>query len=222
MKKAWMLVLILFCGCNTFSTTAIDRTENDCLVVNPNCPMKGVPVSLRIPTHLELKVIETTYWEKEERPGKKATLIALSTYRKTRTVAHEICFTETVFLVDPKRPAAGIQNYGFSFTSGNDGNKEDAGKGYLSKVEYKIDDQTIKESANLVSNVLGLVSAFQTGANDAQANVGTLIATDRTVAYGRFDINSCSFENDVEIFLDTHVNHAIREVTEIPQTCQSN
>ncbi len=168
--------------------------------------MCGVPVSLRIPTHLELKVIETTYWEKKEIPGGKPTLVPLRTSRATRSVDHELCYTEKIFTVDPVRPGAGLQSFGFSFTSSENGNDADNGKGYLRKVEYKIDDQTIQESANLVSNVLGLVSAFQTSANRAQPNKGTLISTDRTVAYGRFDINSCNFEGDVAAFLDCHVN----------------
>ena len=219
MKHAWLLTLIALGGCNTFRTTAIDRCENDTLVVNPDRPMKGVPISLRVPTHLELRVIETTYWEKQDNPGKKPTLVPLSTCRATRSVDHELCYTEKVFLVDPVRPGAGLQNYGFTFTSNESEKGEDAGKGYLRKVEYKIDDTTIKESANLVSNVLGLVTAFQTGSNDARPNSGALISTDRTVAFARFDINSCSFEEEVSSFLDTHVNHAACQTSLCPTVC---
>ena len=213
------LLVIASLGCNSFSTTALDRRENDCLVVNPDCPMKGIPVTLRVPTHLELKVIETTYWEKQETPGQKATLVPLSTCRKTRTVEHEACFTEKVFLVDPKRPVAGTQNFGFTFRSNEDSDGPDAGKGKLSGVTYRVDDTTIEESANLISNALGLVSAFQTSSDPARANTGTLISTDRIVAYGRFDINASDFEQKVSCFLDTNVNHAAVQAHQPPQTC---
>ena len=193
------------------SQTAVDRCEHDGLVVNPECPMKGIPVSLRVPTHMELSVIETTYWEKKIKPGQKPELVRLSTCRPTRSVTHKICETEKVFLVDPVRPGAGIANYGFTFQSNNEDAtkaKNSAGKGYLSNVQYKIDDQTIKESAKLFANSLGLINALQVSANQGNPNSSDLITTERAVAYARFDINSPSYEMDVAAFLDCNVNLA--------------
>ena len=89
--------IIAVSGCSSFRTTAVDRCEHDSLVVNPDCPMKGIPVSLRVPTHMELSVVETTYWEKQDIPGKRPTLVPLITCRPTRTVLHDICYTEKVF-----------------------------------------------------------------------------------------------------------------------------
>jgi len=217
MRHILILALLASSGCCSIRTTAIDRKENDCIVVNPECPMHGIPVSLRIPTHLELKVIETTYWEKQDIPGEKPTLVPLSTCRATRTVEHSVCYTEKIFLVDPVRPAAGTSNFGFEFTS--NGSKKDGGQGYLKKVSYKIDDQTIKESANLLSNALGFISAFQTGASDPKPNTGTLISTDRTVAYGQFDINGDSFEEEVSAFLDCNVNRVGNDCVSCPKIC---
>lgn len=213
------VLLIANIGCNSISTTALDRLENDTLVVNPDCPMKGIPVTLSVPTHLELKVIETTYWEKQVTTGQRATLKPLSTCRKTRTVGHEVCFTEKVFLVDPRRPVAGTQKFGFTFRSKDDSDGPDAGKGKLSGVNYEVNDTTIEESASLISNALGLVSAFRTSANTARPNTGTLISTDRIVAYGRFDINACDFEQAVSQFLDVNVNQSGLQVHQRPQTC---
>ncbi len=216
-----ILGLIALSGCHTFRTTALDRCEDNALVVNPGHPLKGIPVSLRVPTHLELNVIETTYWEKQDNPGKKPTLVPLHTCRTTRTVKHNICYTEKVFLVDPVRPGAGTQAYGFTFTSNKEGNTKDAGKGYLDKVTYKIDDTTIKESANLLADSLSLINAFTvSSANSPNLNTSRLVATDRTVAYTRLDINSCSFESDVEQFLDINVNQAPNACTTCPDICK--
>ena len=221
MKWIFILGATVFCGCNTFSTTAIDRLENDTLVVNPCEPMKGIPVSLRVPTHLELNVIETTYWEKVDVSGEKPRLAPLRTCRPTRTVEHTVCYTEKVFLVDPVRPCSGTQNYGFSFTSNDEGKKEsDAGKGYLSSVSYKVDDTTIKESANLLANSLGLLQAFSTSASDANPITGSLIATDRTVAFVRLDINSPTFEQDVSEFLESKVNQTPLTGGSCPTVCE--
>ena len=206
-------------GCSSFRTIAVDRLDNDMVIVNPNHPMKGVPVSLRVPSHLELCVIETTYWEKQDIPGGKPTLGPLHTCRATRSITHDVKYTEKVFLVDPMRPAAGTQKHGFTFQSNDSRNTKDAGKGYLQKVEYKIDDQTITESANLLANSLGLINALQTSANQAQPNKSGLVSTDRTVAFARFDINSPSYEQDVADFLDNNVNCA--RTTTCPTICTS-
>lgn len=218
MKKLGVAIVLGMVGCSSFKTTAVDRLDNDMVVVNPNKPLKGVPVSLRVPSHLELCVVETTYWEKQDVPGEKPTLEPLKTCRATRSVLHEVKYTEKVFLVDPMRPGAGTEKYGFTFQSNDATTGEDAGKGYLKKVEYKIDDQTITESANLLANSLGLINALQTSANQASPNKSDLVATDRTVAFGRFDINSPSYEEDVANFLDVHVN-CVRTKSS-PTVCQ--
>ena len=223
MWRFLVLSLISISGCCSFRTTTVDRTENDCLVVNPDCPMRGIPVSLRVPTHLELSVIETTYWEKQNIAGKKPTLVPLSTCRPTRSVTHVIKETEKVFLVDPVRPAAGFSNYGFTFQSNSDDASkasDSAGKGYLQNVQYKIEDKTIEKSAELFSNAVGLITAFQTAANPGVPNESNLITTERAVAFARYDVNSPSFEADVALFLDCYVNNASRDCGPCPQVCE--
>lgn len=209
MRCLYLIGLLVLSGCSTFRTTAVDRTESDCLVVNPACPMKGIPVSLRVPTHLELQVVETTYWEKKNVPGERPSLVPLTGCKPTRSVLHNVCETEKIFLVDPARPAAGLSSYGFTFQSSQpDPVKASAssGNGYLRSVQYRVDDQTISRSAELLSNSIGLIQALQTSASLPSPNPSNLISTDRTVAYARFDLNSPCFESDVAAFLDGHVN----------------
>lgn len=198
--------LLLATGCSSFTTSSIDRLDNHTIVVNPDSPIKGVPVSIRVPTHLELSVIETTYWERKDSPGKggKPALEKIDSCRLTRSVEHNVKETEKIFVVDPKKPGAGLLNYGFTFQSNT--NDKDAGKGYLKKVVYKADDKTITTSATLLNNTINLLSALPTGANDPQVNSDSLIATDRAVAFARFDINSPTFESDVAGFLELHLN----------------
>jgi hypothetical protein len=202
-----MKTLVLFCmaialaGCHSFRTTAVDRCENDTIVVNPEKPLHGIPIALRIPTHLDLKVIETTYWEKTTGEDGRPTLTPLRTCRPTRDVEHTVKETEKIFLVDPVRPAAGLVNYGFEF-------QQNSGKGYLKKVNYMIDDQTITQSADLIANSLGLIDALRKSANtQASPNTADLISTDRVIAFCRFDINSPTFECDVAQFLECQLNN---------------
>lgn len=208
--SAAILLAVCIGGCSSFRTTAIDRTEHDTVVVNPTAPLKGIPVTVRVPTHLELSIIETTYWEKKNFTGEKPTLVRLTSGRPTRTVLHNIQETEKVFLVDPMRPGAGTQSYGFNFrsTTSSSGvaNVDAQGKGYLSGLTYKVDDRTITESANLLANSLGMIQALQTSVANPSQNPSNLIATDRAIAFARFDINSPNYECDVADFLEQYLN----------------
>ncbi len=210
MRKGFLPVLLILglaAGCSSFQTTAIDRLDNDTIVVNPEKPLKGVPVSLRVPTHLELSVIETTYWKisMDATPDHNPTVVPLAACRPTRTVTHDAKYTEKIFLVDPVRPGSGTGSYGFAFTS-NDADKRDQGKGHLRNVTYKIDDTTIKDSASLLATSLNFVNALATSSGKPETNNSGLIATDRVVAFARFDINSPTFEGDVTCFLESNLN----------------
>lgn len=175
--------------------------------VNPHEPLKGIPVSIRVPSHLEITVVETTYWEKKTEPGIRPTVQRLESCRPTRTVLPHVRETEMIFVVDPQRPAAGEQKYGFEFQSNDaDADESKEGKGYLRNVKYKADDQTITQSAELLANSLSLVNAFQASVQKPNQNNSDLIATDRAIAFGRFDINSPTYECDVAAFLETHLN----------------
>jgi len=113
-----LLLLFPLCfGCSSIKTTVYDRLEDDTIVANPDQHLKGVPVSLKVPTHLELMVEERTFWRVEG-----TEMIPVTSCRPTRTVSHDIKYTEKIFLVDPVRPAAGptgagavSNSYGFTF-----------------------------------------------------------------------------------------------------------
>lgn len=212
MKKSCALLFVtVLAGCSSFRTTAVDRLDDHSIVVNPEKPIRGIPVSLRVPSHLELSIIETTYWRKinlekdANKPGKPV-LQQIRMAKPQRRVIHEVKETEKIFVVDPVRPGAGTTAFGFTFTSNNSGS-EDAGKGYLDKVTYKIDDQTITQSATLLSQAIGFINAFPTGSTPTPTSAD-LVGTDRTIAFKRFDINSPTFEQDVEAFLDCNLNCA--------------
>lgn len=200
------LLLALSTGCGSIKTTAYDRLEDDTLIANPDQHLKGVPVTLKVPTHLKLTIEEKTFWRVEG-----SELIPVSTCRATRDVTPEVQYTEKIFLVDPVKPAAGSSEYGFIFKGG----KNYSGKGQLEGLDYKITDTTITESAELLKKSLSFVNAFprSTLASPTGFGVGNdkitsldVIQTTRVVAWNQFDINSEYFEEDVMGFLDLHLN----------------
>lgn len=211
------LLLALSTGCGSIKTTAYDRLEDDTLIANPDKHLKGVPVTLKVPTHLKLTVEEKTFWRVEG-----SQMIPVSSCRATRNVTPEVQYTEKIFLVDPVRPASGSSNYGFTFMSDNSDEETSAkysGTGQLKGLNYKITDNTITDSATLLAKSLNFVNAFKTKTPEGQTNsaktfgagnegVGALnvIQTTRVVAWSQFDINSEYFEDEVMGFLKEHLN----------------
>lgn len=221
-----LMQILLSNGCSSIKTTAYDRLEDDTLIANPDEHLKGIPVSLKVPTHLELTVEEKTFWRAEG-----TELIPVTSCRCTRTVSHKVQYTEKIFLVDPMRPGAGPRgdvasnSYGFSFKN-DDITDEDikknirerdyqySGKGQLSGIHYHIQDETIIRSAELLNASLqfikklpspkGSLSSFGEGNQDVKGL--NLIQTTRVIAWSRFDLNSEHFEGDVWGFLETYVN----------------
>ncbi|QDV19326.1 hypothetical protein Pan153_39910 [Gimesia panareensis] len=211
------LLLALSTGCGSIKTTAFDRLEDDTLIANPDQHLKGVPVTLKVPTHLKLTIEEKSFWRVEG-----SQLVPVATSRITRDVTPEVQYTEKVFLVDPVRPAAGESGYGFTFMSDNSdpqSAEKYSGSGQLKGLNYKITDTTITESASLLAKSLNFVNAFpgtkpKGQKNSAKAFGGgneevmelNVIQTTRVVAWSQFDINSEYFEEDVMGFLNKHLN----------------
>ncbi|QDT96701.1 hypothetical protein [Gimesia aquarii] len=200
------LLLALSTGCGSIKTTAYDRLEDDTLIANPDKHLKGVPVTLKIPTHLKLTIEEKTFWYVE---GSELTRV--SSCRATRDVTPEVQYTEKIFLVDPVKPGAGSSEYGFTFKGGTDF----SGSGQLDGLQYSITDTTITQSAQLLKDAIGFVRAFpkpatgqKTGFGGGNQNVNSLdvIETTRVIAWSQFDINSEHFEEEVMGFLDTYLN----------------
>lgn len=208
------LLLALSTGCGSIKTTAYDRLEDDTLIANPDQHLKGVPVTLKIPTHLKLTIEEKTFWRVEG-----SDLIPVSTCRATRDVIPKVQYTEKIFLVDPVKPGAGTSSYGFTFKNDAAGpDSKYSGKGQLSGLSYDITDNTITESAALLQKSLNFVGAFPIKPKGAKASAEAfgsgnsevedlnVIQTTRVIAWSQFDINSEHFEEDVMGFLNTYLN----------------
>lgn len=195
-------------GCSSMKTTFFTRHEDDTLCKDNDHPVNGVPVMLKIPSHLEIKVQEVLHIHQNQ-----ANLTLLDTgNRAIRIVEPQLRFTEKMFVVDPKRPFSGSSSYGFTFRGGSntDGSKKpESGHGYLSALKYQVDDETITNATTLLASVaplLGIgVSKEQEPNNDPKTLNGVL-TTKRTIAYGIFDISSPNFEDDVRSFIELHVN----------------
>jgi len=198
------------------------RTDNNSYVGNSNgyakCdgetrPFKGVPITVEVPTHLDVSITETYYMFSAVTPRAKvgtvegniaevaATLQEVQpTTRRNLGVKAEIVKTKKVFTVDFKRPAAGVLAYNATF------------KGqYFDAIDNRIEDRTINDTADAIATVLPKLAGLTSAGKGIDPSFGSelqnrVVKGERVVAYQRFDLDSPSFEYDVEQFVNQHLN----------------
>jgi len=201
-------------GCTSVKSTALNRTESDVFIGNSNgkprahCaarPFNGVPITLRVPTHLDVVIKEKIYLKVGEERG---SLSRLQADKRSLFVETEVIETDKVFMVDPKRPAAGQLDYTMKFgadESGTDGGKDNSQ--YFSSIESRIQDDTIKDITGALKAVTdSLAAKTNVGDRDSRRPTLILVPDVRTVAWRRFDIDACDFEQQVADFVAIHMN----------------
>lgn len=193
------LCVVATSGCTSLRSTIINRYEDDTYAGNSNGelkrhdmarPYRGVPITIKVPTHVDVKIIETSYMYNVDDSLRE---LKLSTPH--REVDIKTIETDKVFIVDFKRPLSGSLNYKATF--GDDQ--------YFDEVSGKLEDTTITDVANLVATVAPMLGKPAAG-NEKGAIGDELIVNKRVVAYRRFDIDATDFEMQVRCFLEEHLN----------------
>jgi hypothetical protein len=209
-RTGLLVVLLSTGGCTSISSTFLRRHEDDNMngisngspgIHNHARPFKGIPVTLKIPTHLDVAIDETLLFV--EKPGTDE-LMNTQLSRRHLNVRTDIQFSDKIFTVDLKRPAAGSLDYDIEFQ----GEKNPQ---YFSKVGYHIVDETIKD---ITAVITGLTPTTKKP-GESQANDATpppkpadkVIQSNRTVAWKRFDLHAADFEDQVLLFVNHHLNN---------------
>jgi hypothetical protein len=177
---------LLLPGCSSVKSQFLSRDpSNTCWEVRK---LKGIPITLRVPTHLRVSVIETAFLKAD------GTVVHTS-----RDVKHDVVETAKIFTVDPKRPAAGTEKYTADLTD----------QQYFDSLSSDIQDTTISEVSLALQNVIPLLRrpapAAGSTKDDTTRAPETLKEIKSVVAVGLFDIESPGFESEVQCFLDAHL-----------------
>lgn len=199
-------VLLLPAGCTTMSSTMLNRNEHDELYPNEYgltgaTHTKGVPITLEIPTHVDVFITETYYMQRGE-GGILEEVKRSRLGRRNLGVNIVSVKTKKVFTVDFKRPAAGSLVYDIAFQDDGASNEQ-----YFKSIANKIEDQTIRQITSSLGALGPLLSARPTAADFSRGeSVKKLIVeNERVVAYCRFDINELGYEDLVQSFIDKHL-----------------
>lgn len=189
------LLLLSSPACNSIKTTPIDRQSGGQLSADCQSPLPGIPVMLRVPTHLDVEIKEVEYWTPSQ-----GILRPLAGQTTSRHVSAEVQSIEQMFLVDPKRVASGSGAYGFQFDA------KHAGHGYLSGADYQANDTTLSQTSTLIASIAKTTGSPISAAEQDLASTSGVITTTRTIAFRKFDINSPSVDQEVKQFCDQYVN----------------
>jgi hypothetical protein len=198
LRFAICLVAILAAGCTTYRSTPLSRDPCNGLSKDSCTPVKGVPIAVKVPTHLDVYVDETFFLLPDSSGIYREVPILDDNGVPVRNlgIRPEMIQTRKIFVVDFKRAAAGVTSNGLEF---ND-------EQYLEKITGSIQDDTLKEATAAFSALAPLLNARPTAAAGETTKRENSIRGTRVVAYRRFDLSTCDFEQQVADFVDYHMN----------------
>ncbi len=158
--------------------------------------LRGVPVKVTLPTHLEITVIEQQFYD----PAGKVLLSGTDgvSVLKGRRVEVAVRERDQIFTVDAVRPAAGKLTYTAEFENQ-----------YFKSFNTKVEDQTIQDITKVIGNLAPTIEKARAGAAKSLAVAGgaaNVKPIESVVASQIFDLRDPGLESRVQQFLQTYVN----------------
>ena len=179
-------------GCTSMTSTlyTYDGCQN-CERVKKH--LHGVPTTLEVPTHLDVKVVRSRFGKIDPATG----LVVFQPELETREVCVKPVCQKEIFTVDFKRPAAGKLKYTLTF---------DQTQQYIKEFNNQVDDQTIAKVTSLITTILKTIPPA-TGRVTQLTTPGTQMAEFKDViASELFAIGEPNLEDRVQAFFDYYVN----------------
>lgn len=191
-----LTMLFFVTGCTSFGTTIAQRCSNGTLIPNiPKAKTRGVPVKLKVPSHVVVNVKETYFVQKAEGNGIPKEIKLIDTYGqqiRSLDLTTRVEYDDKVFTVDFKRPAGGI----LDITSITYDQEQ-----YFKDVQATYTENTLKDINTAIGNVK---TAIKSSAS-IPATQDKLAHETRQVATGRFDISVPGWEEELQCFVEQHI-----------------
>ncbi|MGC3967425.1 MAG: hypothetical protein QM775_08670 [Pirellulales bacterium] len=200
MLRHWFIfgfaLTVASAGCQGTSSTMLTRDESNTTWDKHTC-LSGVPITLKVPTHVKVYIYETYFLDTVDVGGVPRVQRIKLKY-PVRDYAQEFIYTEKIFTVDFKRPAAGMYNLKLEMTKDQ----------YISKVQHDVTDKTIEQVSEMFQRLApkGLVATPSAlDSTDIESQIGTIKSVS---AVGIFEIDAPDFEQQVTCFINHHLNRA--------------
>jgi hypothetical protein len=192
-RLAVMILSGLMAGCTSIKSTFVERKPYGCGWDTRH--LRGVPITVKVPTHLEVKVKETHYMS--VRDGKE-TLILLPGGKRlaTRSVEVNTRLKDEVFTVDFVKPAAGMADTKTSYHNQ-----------YFKKITGAVKDETIQDITNAFSGIVRKVGALPGGVKltAGDLNKARIRAHEATIAVQLFEVHDPLLEEKIRGFVSPYV-----------------
>ncbi len=181
--------LVVLIGCSSMSSTMLTRDEGNNFWTRKG-GLKGVPITLKVPTHVQLTVFERYFMVDD---GKGCTYRLKLPYA-VRDFSQEFLYSEKIFTVDFKRPAAGSYDLNLDLTDDQ----------YIQKLQHDVTDNTIDQVSALVKSLMpnGLRAQTASGLEKHYYEIQSVVAV------GMFEIDAPDFEEQMTAFVNCHLNQA--------------
>lgn len=183
-------VLLTQIGCTSMSSTMLTRDESNQSWTRKN-GLKGVPITLKVPTHVQLTVFERHFLVNDEDGHAHRLKLPFV----VRDFSQEFIYSEKIFTVDFKRPAAGTYNLHLDLTDDQ----------YIQKLQHDVTDTTIQGVTALVKQLAPSGLAAETVSGQAEENYAEIQSV---VAVRMFEIDAPDFEQQMSAFVNCHLNQA--------------
>ena len=199
----------LILGCTSFHTTAIGRLENDSLFkdcLGRKQKAKGIPVKMKVPTHIIVKVYEQQILVQDGKNGN--TEIKLHSFDPPQyEIETEKIYTDKVFLVDFLRPAGGELNLVAGAASDQNGINFDSSQ-YFSGIQASVKEQTMEDIGAALETIGAIPAtlAEKTSAGMVKSDeVLTNVSFEKSiVACQRFDLARPDWEMELNAFVGNY------------------
>lgn len=210
MRLLLVLALILFCSsssCTSFRTMSLGRLDNDSLFVNCfNRKAKGIPVKMKVPSHVTVTVYEQQILIR----GKEG--VKLQSFSPPQyEVETGLAYTDKVFTVDFVRPAGGSLAL-----LNQDANKDGIAfddEQYFKSIQATVKEQTMEQVANAMKDFPGTLKGDDkaSGASvsarvvDSSQGFDNIHFEQSIVAYQRFDLARPHWEEELNYFVNKYL-----------------
>ena len=185
-------LLLIATGCTSIRSTVVQRGSDGKYSGNHlSTKTKGVPVKVKVPTHVDVNIEEVYYID--DVTGE----VLKSEQRILEVSDPKTVYEYQLFTVDVARPLAGSldltgTNNGFSF----DGNQQ------ITKLGGTIDDSTISETAAILGGegIRGILNSTGTGGKTG------LTRQTRVIATKRFDISDLNWHQEMNDWVASYMD----------------
>jgi hypothetical protein len=181
--------VVLLVGCRSAVSTHVTRSQEDCGWDTRK--LRGVPVTVKIPTHLELRVMERRYVNADGGP-----LVVGNDCLTARRVEVSVREKDEMFTVDAVRPAAGKIDYSAEFRGQ-----------FFKSFNSKVEDKTIESITNAITNITGELGKLPKGRSTSTTLEEKGVAfVDSLVAARVFEVSAPDRDEQIREFLETYIN----------------